>query len=1113
MNSNIKKLVDTLVMGAGEMGQDVLVVRCYDSCDITKEMVEECVGDNKDVRVFFYEFSPDKMAEAYEPFLDWIKDIYMESDCDTPEQFMEKCNVYPIHQKMFSDYIKNGIFKRTEPVIIPEIAYDRQRIMDSIINIINYGTKEKRIIFVLGKLHYAGHSTVNFIRKIINDKKENKLAFLCTYDEIYGIPGYMNEVWSDFIQKLEKKELIVTMSDSRNAKEKSNNQYEKNCFVIDFNDSRDYINKLDMMIKSLAIRQARYYLEMIYQKLKLERCAVDEDTRLMYYELYARACLYAKQYESCLIICDNIMNMCGEDKGVMALKCEWLVTLAQLYMGQTSVANMTARKCMKEARHLEDKYFIFMSKVLEAVVLLRGFVEFIFVRDDAKAWINDELISEIEKYGWMNHLSYIYIYAFEQSKNFYIGKNATDKLVYFNKGIEIIKKNGNYKFLVDAYKMCAMYSSVAGNSEEVDRNYRKCIDILQRIDEKTEEADIYNGMGYNRMMNEEFYKADDYYNKALDIFNEMNEPEKVSETFYNMCNNAIMCGDFRNGCIFIDASIQLLDNAHVYKPRMCNRAKLYGMAALCYIKMGNIYKCQIYYDQNRRIIRHLLEPDEGKVPDFEMWDDETFFHFYVGAELYKKEGDYKKAIEMFKEARKHLLRSDGIKTILWKQLAIDMADAYDKLGIDKERMDTLNETFDYTRERGLKYAAEQLEAVINNKEFVHEEFNLAPHINLSKILIVSERVGTEKELRSNSKNLDFLSNWQEQLSVEGTSEEQMIEKSMSTLRSSFGLDRILLFGVKDDSNVIRYCDEEICIDNDRLNSIAEFFKVRKNSFVISRTEAKFDEYNEIIKCFGINDVVSMIAIPIFDNDKLENVLIAYQNMHENFHSTKVMLTESDLKIFTFSLKQLFNEIYRREVREQIHVMNRELKEKNKLLENLAHTDNLTGLLNRQGFNKIVDEKIDITNTNEYVETYITVMYIDLDNFKYCNDTFGHDIGDFVLKTFSKLFTDIIGKSGYVVRYGGDEFVIVVENINKYYGEEVAEAIFEELKEDDSFKLLIENKLGREVNIPEESKLSCSIGIAVDQSGKVKTISELLKHADEALYDVKRSSKHDYKVWS
>ena len=194
-------------------------------------------------------------------------------------------------------------------------------------------------------------------------------------------------------------------------------------------------------------------------------------------------------------------------------------------------------------------------------------------------------------------------------------------------------------------------------------------------------------------------------------------------------------------------------------------------------------------------------------------------------------------------------------------------------------------------------------------------------------------------------------------------------------------------------------------------------------------------------------------------------------------------------------------------------MNRELKEKNQLLENLAHTDNLTGLLNRQGFNKIVDEKIDITKVNDNIETYITVMYIDLDNFKYCNDTFGHDIGDFVLKTFSKLFTDIIGKSGYVVRYGGDEFVIVVENINRYYGEEVAEAIFEELKEDDSFKNLIEEKLGRQVDIPDKSKLSCSIGIAVKQSGKVETISELLKHADEALYDVKKSSKHDYKIWS
>ena len=1110
MKNNIKNLIDTLVMGAGEMGQDVLAIRCYNSWTITEDMVKECIDDDDDVRVFFHEFTPDKMADAYEPFLDWIKEIYMDSDSRTPEEFMEKCNVYPIHQKMFSEYIKNGICVRTEPVIVPEIAYDRQRIMDSIINIVNYGTKEKRILFVLGNLHYAGYSTVNFIRKIINDRNESKLAFLCAFDEIYGVPVYMNEVWSDFIQKLEEKNLIVAMSDKD---VRGNSQNEMNYFTVDFKDSKIYIDKLNTMIKTLAIRQARYYLEMIYQKLKLENCTVDKDTRVIFFEMYARACLYAHQYENSLIICDNIMNLCGEDTGIIAFRCESIVCLAQLYMGQSSVAHMTARKCMREAVNLEDNYLIFQSKVLEAVVMLKGFVDWIFIRDDAKEWINEEFTKEVEKYGWLNHLSYIYIYAFEQSKSFYQGKNATDKLVYFNKGAEIIRKNGNYKFLVDAYKKCAMYSSVAGNVEEVDRNYKKCIEILRGLDEKAEEVDIYNGMGYNRMMREGFEKANEYYNKALAISNELNDPEMVSETFYNMCNNAIMSDDFRNGCIFIDAAIQLLDNAHVYKPRICNRAKLYGMAALCYFKMGNIYKTKMYYDQNKRILRHLLEPDEGVEPNYEMWDDEAFYHFYVYGNMLEAEDENEKAIDMYKEAKSHMLRSDGIQVVSWTHVALDMARVYKKLGLEKERMEVLEEALEFCEKHKLHYSIRKLQAEMDDEEFEYPDFNLELGVNINQILIVSERIGTEKELHSNGKNLDFLSNWQEQLAIEGLTEEQMMDKSMTTLRSSFGLDRILLFNVKDDKYTIKYCDEEIDIDNEKLDIIAKFFRVRKNSFVVSRTDSKFDEYREIIDCFGVNDVVSMIAIPIFNNEELETILITYQNMHENFHSTKVMLTESDLKVFIFALRQLINEIYRMYAREQIHDMNRELKEKNQLLENLAHTDNLTGLLNRQGFNKIVDEKIDITKVNDNIETYITVMYIDLDNFKYCNDTFGHDIGDFVLKTFSKLFTDIIGKSGYVVRYGGDEFVIVVENINRYYGEEVAEAIFEELKEDDSFKNLIEEKLGRQVDIPDKSKLSCSIGIAVKQSGKVETISELLKHADEALYDVKKSSKHDYKIWS
>lgn len=77
----------------------------------------------------------------------------------------------------------------------------------------------------------------------------------------------------------------------------------------------------------------------------------------------------------------------------------------------------------------------------------------------------------------------------------------------------------------------------------------------------------------------------------------------------------------------------------------------------------------------------------------------------------------------------------------------------------------------------------------------------------------------------------------------------------------------------------------------------------------------------------------------------------------------------------------------------------EIKAINAKLQKSSVTDLLTGLLNRQGFAKKLEDFSDYSTKQNFEEQETTILYIDLDNFKYCNDTFGHDIGDLMLKSF------------------------------------------------------------------------------------------------------------------
>lgn len=1106
--SEVKNLINALILGADNMGQDTIVIKSNNIWHLSKEMVDESIRGNKGIKVLYHEFTPDIMHDAYEPFLQWIKEIYENSGEESPEEFMEKCQVYSLHRDMFCEYIRSGRTVRKEPIIMSEREYDLKRIMGSITSILQYAAGDGKILIVLGRIHLAGYSTIEYLNYIINNSELEGIALLCTYDSTVGIHSYMNGIWEEFIKNVEEKNVGIAMYNDND--ESLYTEQEKNYFVLDFDNMEQYIDKIYNMIHTLAVEQALYYLGDIYHKIKIDKVSMESKLKIRIYELYAFAYLYAGKYQSSLMICDNIKNI-DMDSLYVEFNCNYVMCMAQLYLGQGISAMMLAKKCKQISERMNDPYFVFLAKLLMVIVQLRGFTSVIIDVDGAKSLIDDDFTNEIENRGFYNHLAYIYIYAYEQSKEYYIGEYPEKNLKYFKKALEIIKRNENDKFLMDAYKKCATMYSIAGNIDEVDRNYKKCIDVLRRLNGKGEEANIYNGLGYNRMVREDFEQANIYYNQALEIFYNLNEPEMVSETFYNMAINSLMAEDYKKCCVCITASIQVLDNYGVYKPRICNRSKLYGIAAICNFKLGNGYKTQIYMEKMERIFRHILKPD-GE-PNYDLWDDDLFYYWFIKGIIDNKEGRYEEALKAYRQAKFHMVRSSGSMYVSYYMLAVEMSEVLGVLDLKSEREELLKDCIKFSKENENDFSAMKLKQLLDNKKIKKSVFALDINVDINVVILMAKRLGAERELVVKNRNLDFLSNWQEMFMREEFDEEQLINMAMATLRNNFGLDRILFFNVDKKKNIdIKYCDEEIEIDDEKLNYIVNFFEERKTHFVVARIDSSFEEYKEIVKNFGMNTVVSMVGIPIFMQDELQTVFITYQIMYDNFSSTEAMLNMSDLSVFKFALRQLMNEIYRANARIKIGQMNRELKAKNMMLENLAQTDNLTGLLNRQGFNKIVDEKIDNSDSESCIDQYITVMYIDLDNFKYCNDTFGHDVGDMVLKEFANLFTAIIGKSGYVVRYGGDEFVIVVENVNKYYGEEVAQAIFEELKDNDAFAKKIVDTVGKVVEIPDKNKLSCSIGIAVDEAKNVSMISDLLKHADDSLYCVKRDTKHSYKVW-
>jgi polar amino acid transport system substrate-binding protein len=171
------------------------------------------------------------------------------------------------------------------------------------------------------------------------------------------------------------------------------------------------------------------------------------------------------------------------------------------------------------------------------------------------------------------------------------------------------------------------------------------------------------------------------------------------------------------------------------------------------------------------------------------------------------------------------------------------------------------------------------------------------------------------------------------------------------------------------------------------------------------------------------------------------------------------------------------------------------------LEKIASTDSLTGLYNRFEMDKRLQYEVHaMKRYGECTFEGFSILYIDIDNFKYINDTFGHQAGDLVLISFAEILKSTTRTVDIVARYGGDEFIVLMPNTDYEGAKIMADRIAIKLEEADSFKQYIKELKKYPISIDQKYRLAGSYGIAVYMAGE--SIDDMIKRADKALYAMK-----------
>ena len=175
----------------------------------------------------------------------------------------------------------------------------------------------------------------------------------------------------------------------------------------------------------------------------------------------------------------------------------------------------------------------------------------------------------------------------------------------------------------------------------------------------------------------------------------------------------------------------------------------------------------------------------------------------------------------------------------------------------------------------------------------------------------------------------------------------------------------------------------------------------------------------------------------------------------------------------------------------------EIEKQKEILYIQAHHDALTGLPNRTLFNDRLEHGLELAKRNDYS---LALLFIDIDNFKQINDSLGHIVGDAVLIKVAERFSHVLRKEDTLSRLGGDEFTIILENIDSREDIRIL-----------ANKLL--NSLHEAIGIDGHIfHITCSIGVALYPQDCIDS-NTLIRYADAAMYKAKDKGRNNVQFYA
>lgn len=302
----------------------------------------------------------------------------------------------------------------------------------------------------------------------------------------------------------------------------------------------------------------------------------------------------------------------------------------------------------------------------------------------------------------------------------------------------------------------------------------------------------------------------------------------------------------------------------------------------------------------------------------------------------------------------------------------------------------------------------------------------------------------------------------------------LIHQELGTIIDATNFFIALVDVEKDEMSFPYHRDEK---DNDfptrrlsRANNLTAYILRSGQSLLVNQKqiEKMADEGDIKLEFVGIVTTgIHWLGVPLRIKNKIIGAMVVQGYIGPHLFSKK------DIQLMEFVSDQVATAIQRKQLEEK--------------LEKLAHLDSLIGICNRRYCLELLDRHIKLAKRNK---TPILLAYIDIDNFKIINDTYGHKEGDEILKEVVKLFKITLREIDIICRVGGDEFLLIFPNSSFNDAPLIRERLNKNLE-----------KLNQTLDKP--YKIGFSVGVSSYNPDHPQSIDELIGIADERMYEEKK----------